>query len=172
MENDLNRFLTAQENNYEIALAEIKLGKKQSHWMWYIFPQVRGLGQSSTSVFYGIENLEEVIAYLAHPLLGSRLVAITNELLLLEDKDASKIFGNPDNLKLKSCMTLFSIIGENSGSVFKRVIDTYFDGCLDAKTLQLISTNEIFKKKLLNGKFASKTKSTQYVQIDNFILEK
>ncbi|GAA4074079.1 DUF1810 domain-containing protein [Flavobacterium cheonanense] len=143
MENDLNRFLTAQEHNYETALAEIKLGKKQSHWMWYVFPQLRGLGYSSTAMLYGIQDLEEAKAYLAHPLLGSRLVAITNALLLLNEKDAYIIFGNPDHLKLKSCMTLFSLVDEGTDAVFKKVIEQYFNGSMDAKSLQLISTNEI-----------------------------
>lgn len=142
MEHDLSRFLTAQENNYAIALAEIQSGKKESHWMWYIFPQLSGLGLSSTSLFYGIQNLEEAKAYLAHPVLGSRLVAITNALLLLNEKDAYSIFGSPDHLKLKSCMTLFSLVDETADAVFKKVIEQYFNGSMDAKTIALIACNE------------------------------
>ncbi|RAR73698.1 DUF1810 domain-containing protein [Flavobacterium aciduliphilum] len=139
MENDLNRFLTAQEHNYEIALAEIKLGKKESHWMWYVFPQLRGLGLSDTSFFYGIQDLEEAKAYLAHPLLGPRLVAITNALLLLNEKDAYTIFGSPDHLKLKSCMTLFSLVDECLDGVFKQVLDCYFNGGIDDRTLAFLN---------------------------------
>src|SRR5438270_10060514 len=104
----LKRFIDAQERDYEIALAEIKNGRKRSHWMWYIFPQVKGLGFSSTSQHYGIANLKEAEAYLRHPVLGPRLIAISNELLNLENKNATDIFGNPDDMKLRSAMTLFA----------------------------------------------------------------
>lgn len=111
--------------------------------MWYFFPQYAGLGYSETSKIYAIKDINEAKEYLNHAILGSRLREITNELLLLDNKDAYGIFGSPDDLKLKSCMTLFSVIDETGDSVFKRVIDTYFDGDLDTKTLELISTNKI-----------------------------
>lgn len=138
MTHDFERFLTAQSEDYDTALAEIKSGKKKSHWMWYIFPQFCGLGQSHTSRFYAINSKEEAKAYLHHPVLGKRLVEISEALLELENPDARTIFGRPDDRKLKSCMTLFSEISENEDSVFNKVLNAYFDGERDRKTLQLI----------------------------------
>ncbi|PBQ30339.1 calpastatin [Sphingobacteriaceae bacterium] len=140
---DLTRFITAQNESYEIALAEIKNGKKQSHWMWYIFPQLIGLGQSSASTFYGIVNLQEARAYSDHPVLGPRLIEISNALLNLSETTAYAIFGSPDDKKLKSSMTLFSLV-KNSNPVFKKVLQTFFKGECDVATLNLI------EKKLKN----------------------
>src|ERR1700709_704106 len=109
-EQDLSRFLTAQEKDYATALAEIKNGRKRSHWMWYIFPQIAGLGFSETSRFYALKDQAEAEAYLQHPVLGSRLIEISKALLEIEDNHATRIFGNPDDLKLKSSMTLFSAL--------------------------------------------------------------
>src|SRR4051812_12065392 len=103
--NDLKRFLDAQENDYERALAEIKRGRKQSHWMWYIFPQIAGLGSSETSRFYAVKTKAEAELYLAHPVLGARLVRISEALLEIEGKTANQIFGSPDDVKLKSSIT-------------------------------------------------------------------
>jgi len=136
--NDLKRFLEAQENDFEIALAEIQNGRKQSHWMWYIFPQIAGLGFSPTSKFYAIKDRDEAESYLAHPLLGKRLVEISNALLEVEGKTASQIFGSPDDVKLKSSMTLFGAL-ENTNPVFQRVLDKYFNGAKDRRTLELIN---------------------------------
>ena len=140
MSNDYNleRFVDAQRTDYSIALAEIKGGKKKSHWMWYIFPQVLGLGYTSTSISYGIKNLDEATAYLNHPVLGQRLVEISNALLALETNDAKKIFGSPDHMKLRSSMTLFSLVPD-AGKVFQAVLDKFFDGKKDEKTLQLLN---------------------------------
>jgi uncharacterized protein (DUF1810 family) len=124
---DLERFTEAQETDYKIALSEIKNGRKQSHWMWYIFPQIQGLGFSETSRYYAIKDLLEAAAFLQHPLLGSRLVQICDALLGLPDNDANKIFGSPDDLKLKSCMTLFSVL-QNTNPVFQLVFDKFFNG--------------------------------------------
>ena len=135
--NDLKRFLEAQENDFETALAEIQNGRKQSHWMWYIFPQIAGLGFSPTSKFYAIKDRDEAESYLAHPLLGKRLVEISNALLEVEGKTASQIFGSPDDVKLKSSMTLFGAL-ENTNPVFQRVLDKYFNGAKDRRTLELI----------------------------------
>ena len=135
--NDLKRFLEAQENDYETALAEIERGRKQSHWMWYIFPQIAGLGFSSTSKFYAIKDRGEAENYLAHPLLGKRLIEISNALLKVEGKTANQIFGSPDDMKLKSSMTLFGAL-ENTNPVFQRVLDKYFDSAKDQRTLELI----------------------------------
>lgn len=137
-EHNLQRFLDAQKNDYPRALAEIKNGRKQSHWMWYIFPQIQGLGYSSTSRFYAIKDLQEAQAYLAHPLLGSRLVEICQELLNLESQDARAIFGSPDDLKLKSSVTLFAAL-PHTNAVFQSVLDKFYQGNKDHKTLQIIS---------------------------------
>ena len=136
-ENNLERFLSAQERSYETALAEIKSGRKQSHWMWYIFPQIQGLGFSETSKFYAIKDLEEAKEFLAHPVLGQRLIRICNELLKLHDNNANKIFGTPDDLKLKSSMTLFSSLDANP--VFDLVLEKFFNGAKDARTLAIIA---------------------------------
>ena len=137
-ENILQRFLDAQETDYPRALAEVRKGRKQSHWMWYIFPQIQGLGYSSTSQFYAIKDLQEAQAYLEHPLLGSRLVGICQELLKLESQDARAILGSPDDLKLKSSMTLFSAL-PNTNAIFQAILDKFYQGNKDHKTLQIIS---------------------------------
>jgi uncharacterized protein (DUF1810 family) len=131
---DLERFKRAQARDYDIALREIRSGRKRSHWMWYIFPQVRGLGHSSMADYYGLDGREEARAYLADPMLGPRLLAISEALLELEDKDAARIFGFPDVLKLRSCMTLFAAVSEE-GSVFHRVLDAYYHGEKDELTM-------------------------------------
>ena len=134
----LARFLEAQNHTYLKALSEIKSGKKTSHWMWYVFPQLKGLGKSDMGQFYGIENLKEAEDYLAHPVLGKHLVAISEALLQIEGKTATEIFGSPDDLKLRSCMTLFASV-QNSHPVFNAVLENYFSGVPDKKTLELIN---------------------------------
>ena len=136
---ELDRFLDAQKNTYSHALSEIQNGKKTSHWMWFIFPQIAGLGFSETSRFYAIRDLEEATVYLAHPILGKRLVEITSVLLAKQDKSAHEIFGSPDDMKLLSCMTLFSQV-KNALAVFNDVIEKYFEGRKDVKTLELINS--------------------------------
>jgi uncharacterized protein (DUF1810 family) len=136
--NDLKRFLEAQEEDFAIALSEIREGRKQSHWMWYIFPQIAGLGFSSTSKFYAIKNRREAEEYLRHPVLGPRLIEISAALLEIEGKTASQIFGSPDDMKLKSSMTLFGSL-ENTDSVFEKVLDKYFGGGQDTRTLELLN---------------------------------
>ncbi len=135
--NDLKRLLDAQENDFERALAEIKRGRKQSHWMWYIFPQIAGLGSSETSRFYAVKDRAEAELYLAHPVLGARLVRISEALLEIEGKTANQIFGSPDDMKLKSSMTLFGAL-KNTNPIFQSVLDKYFNGTNDLRTLQLI----------------------------------
>jgi len=137
-EHNLQRFINAQEANYPAALAEVKNGRKQSHWMWYVFPQVKGLGFSETSKYYAIEDMKEAEEYLKHPVLGKRLVFICNELLALKTNDASKIFGSPDDLKLRSSMTLFSLV-PGTHPIFQLVLDKFFNGAKDNKTLQIIN---------------------------------
>jgi uncharacterized protein (DUF1810 family) len=134
---DLGRFVSAQADDYARALAEIKAGRKRSHWMWYIFPQVEGLGFSSMSRRYSIKSLAEARAYLDHPLLGSRLVECAVAAMGVEGRSASEIFGSPDDTKLKSCATLFAGVSPPD-SVFARLLDKYFKGERDGKTLQIL----------------------------------
>jgi uncharacterized protein (DUF1810 family) len=135
---NLERFVEAQQSDYAIALSEIKAGRKQSHWMWYIFPQAMGLGYTSTSITYGISSLDEATAYLNHEVLGKRLIEISNALLALETNDAHKVFGSPDNMKLRSSMTLFSLV-PGADKVFEEVLDKFFNGRKDERTLQLLN---------------------------------
>ena len=137
VEHNLERFIEVQKINYETALSEIKRGKKQSHWMWYIFPQIQGLGFSSTSKLYAIKDLPEAEEYLQHPKLGGRLLNICNELIKLTSSDAHAIFGTPDDLKLKSSLTLFSSV-HNTNPVFQLLLEKFFHGTKDHKTLQII----------------------------------
>lgn len=137
-ETSLQRFIEAQDRDYSTALSEVKNGRKQSHWMWYIFPQIQGLGYSTTSKFYGIKDLDEATAFLQHPVLGSRLIIICNELLKQTTNDAHKIFGSPDDLKLKSSMTLFASVAD-ADSVFQLVLEKFFHATKDQKTLQIIT---------------------------------
>lgn len=133
----LNRFIDAQELNYRSALAEITAGRKISHWMWYVFPQYDGLGFSATSRHYAIKSPVEAEAYLGHPVLGPRLGECVDALLSVTGKTAHEIFGSPDDLKLKSCMTLFAHISAE-GSAFDQVLARYFEGQRDSKTLELV----------------------------------
>ncbi|MFD1605626.1 DUF1810 domain-containing protein [Flavobacterium artemisiae] len=137
---ELVRFLDAQNKLYLSALSEIKKGKKESPWMWFIFPQIKGLGSCDTSKFYEIKNVDEAIAFLEHPILGKHLLEITSELINTDEKTAEEIFGNPDNEKLQSCMTLFATI-QNSEPIFEQVLDKYFEGSTDFHTLQLLYSN-------------------------------
>ncbi|WP_294158510.1 DUF1810 domain-containing protein [uncultured Selenomonas sp.] len=133
----LERFLKAQEGDYEIALSEIRAGRKRSHWIWYIFPQLKGLGRSGTSEYYGISGMEEAKAYLENPVLCGRLVEISEALLGLESNDADDVMGFPDNLKLRSSMTLFAL-AEPECKVFQKVLDKFFDGAMDERTVELL----------------------------------
>jgi uncharacterized protein (DUF1810 family) len=134
---DLQRFLRAQEHDYERALAEIRSGEKRTHWMWYIFPQIDGLASSSTSRRYAIKSLDEARAYLSHAMLGPRLLECAEAVVSVEGRSAAEIFGSPDDLKLRSCATLFACV-LSPGSVFDRVLAKYYGGMRDAKTLRLL----------------------------------
>ena len=134
----IERFIEPQDFLYATALAEIKAGRKKSHWMWFIFPQLRGLGHSSMAHIYGIEGLDEAWAYLAHPILSARLTEISEALLQLETNDPVAILGDIDAKKLRSSMTLFALISED-GSVFHHVLDRFYDGQMDDRTLKLLS---------------------------------
>lgn len=143
MENNynLNRFIEAQNRDYDTALAEIRAGKKASHWMWYIFPQLKGLGRSSTSEYYGLSGIKEAQAYLSDPILKARLIEITDAVIAHKDKSAEEIFGGIDAKKLRSCMTLFSIAAPDT-PVFDAVLEQFFDGKPDRNTLRLTKYNE------------------------------
>ena len=134
---DLARFVEAQAGDYETALAEIRAGRKRSHWMWYIFPQIDGLGFSSMARRYAIKSLDEARAYLDHPVLGPRLVEITEAALAVDGRSAHEIFGSPDDMKLRSCATLFARAA-SEGSVFSRLLDRFFDGKPGVRTLELL----------------------------------
>ncbi|MGE5301470.1 MAG: DUF1810 domain-containing protein [Acidobacteriota bacterium] len=134
---DLNRFLSAQEGVYERALAELKGGRKLTHWMWYVFPQIDGLGYSPMAKRYSIKSVEEARQYLSHPVLGKRLLECTDAVVALKGGSVSEIFGYPDDLKFKSSMTLFERIA-GSGSVFSSALDRYCNGERDAATLRLL----------------------------------
>jgi uncharacterized protein (DUF1810 family) len=135
-DSELNRFLLAQENDYPRALAEMGRGKKQSHWMWYIFPQIEGLGHSSMARHYAIRDLKEAADYLAHPVLGSRLVEISRVLLTLPGNNATAVMGSPDDLKLRSCMTLFSLI-LGADAVFSQVLTKFYHSEADERTIEI-----------------------------------
>ena len=138
---DLDRFVKAQEKMYDIALNEIKNGKKISHFMWYIFPQLKGLGYSEISNYYGISGLEEAKEYLEDEILGNRLYNITLELLKIDEDDPINIFGNVDALKLKSSMTLFDIV--SADEIFYDVLKKYYGGKKDERTIALLGKKKM-----------------------------
>ena len=134
---ELSRFLEAQDRVYDRVLSELRSGRKRTHWMWFVFPQIEGLGYSSTTQYYSIKSKEEARQYLNHPLLGKRLRECAESILALEGLSASRIFGYPDDFKLKSSMTLFAGVAEPH-SVFSRVLEKYFQGNRDERTLALL----------------------------------
>lgn len=133
----LSRFAEAQSTEYSEVILELRAGCKQSHWIWFVFPQLKGLGRSSTSEYYGISSLEEARAYLAHPVLGPRLSECTELVLRIENRPVDRIFGFPDNLKFRSSMTLFSRAAPEN-AIFQAALDKYFSGEPDARTLELL----------------------------------
>ena len=134
---DLNRFLSAQASVYGQVLTELRVGQKRSHWIWFIFPQMKGLGSSSHAHFYGIGSLEEAEAYWRHPVLGSRLQECTRLVNQVEKRTIEQILGYPDDLKFRSSMTLFSHASEGAG-IFTRALDKYFAGRPDPVTIELL----------------------------------
>ena len=134
---DLDRFVSAQASAYDRALAEVRAGLKQSHWMWFVFPQYAGLGSSSTAAHYAIRSRAEAEAYLQHPVLGARLRECAEAACALKGRSARDVFGYPDDLKLRSSATLFASVSP-PGSVFHRVLDAFFDGEADERTLGLL----------------------------------
>ena len=139
---DLNRFLLAQQDEYERALAEVKNGRKRTHWMWYIFPQIDGLGFSSTARRYGIKSADETRVYLAHPTLGSRLLACAEAVVANAGSNATEIFGSPDDLKLRSSATLFASVSAPD-SVFHRLLEKFYPGGPDKETLRLLGISNL-----------------------------
>jgi uncharacterized protein (DUF1810 family) len=136
---NLARFVEAQKADYERALSEIKAGRKQSHWMWYIFPQFEGLGSSPTSRHYAIRSRDEAAAYLAHPVLGPRLLECAEAAVGVEGRSAHDVFGSPDDMKLRSSATLFASVSP-ANSVFHRLLEKWFDGKPDARTVRLVES--------------------------------
>lgn len=138
MANDLKRFLNAQQSDYQTALQEIKSGRKQSCWMWFVFPQIAGLGCSEIARYYAIKNMDEAKAYMEEDTLSSNLIEISQALLEIESDDALEVMGWPDNLKLKSSMTLFAL-AKPECEVFQKVLDKFFCGERDQKTIEILS---------------------------------
>ena len=136
--NNLKRFTEAQYRDYDQALKEIRNGKKTSHWIWYIFPQLRGLGRSYMSDYYGIKDLEEAKAFLQNPYLGKNLKEISEALLELDSDNATQVMGIPDNMKLKSSMTLFACADPET-DVFEKVLEKFYNGQKDGQTLKMLS---------------------------------
>jgi uncharacterized protein (DUF1810 family) len=134
---NLRRFVSAQASDYDTAREELRNGRKRTHWMWYIFPQIDGLGYSSNAKFYAIKSKAEAQAYLEHPLLGARLLECANILLNLEGRSVTQIFGSPDDMKLRSSMTLFAAV-QRQKHEFTQVIDKYFQGKQDLRTIELL----------------------------------
>lgn len=137
---ELQRFIEAQQSDFRKALSEIKHGRKQSHWMWYIFPQIRGLGFSETSRYYAIQNIHEAEQYVHHPILGKGLIELCQTLMESDGNDAHRIFGSPDHLKLHSSITLFASL-PNANPVFQLILDKFFKGKKDDKTVRLLKEN-------------------------------
>ena len=137
---DLGRFVDAQERTYDRALAEVRAGRKRTHWMWYVFPQLDGLGSSETARRYAIRSRAEAEAYLKHPVLGPRLLACAEAALAVPDRSATEVFGSPDDLKLRSCATLFACVTA-AGSAFDRLLAKYYNGVPDDRTLRLLGVD-------------------------------
>jgi uncharacterized protein (DUF1810 family) len=134
---DLERFVAAQADVFATVEDELRAGRKRSHWMWFIFPQLRGLGHSPTAQFYAIGSLDEARAYLAHPVLGPRLTRCTEHVLALRGRSPNAIFGSPDDLKFHSSLTLFALADETPESIFRKALARYFDGRNDDRTIEL-----------------------------------
>ncbi|MGA6096575.1 DUF1810 domain-containing protein [Stutzerimonas marianensis] len=136
---NLQRFVDAQRSTYDQALAELQAGRKHSHWMWFMFPQIAGLGHSAMAQRYAIQNRDEAVAYLGHALLGPRLQACAEALMQHADRSARQILGSPDDIKLRSSMTLFDAVAPEAG-IYRRVLDAFYDGEPDPATLSRLQT--------------------------------
>jgi uncharacterized protein (DUF1810 family) len=140
---NLQRFVAAQEPVFAAVVKELAAGQKRSHWMWFVFPQLRGLGQSSTAQFYGITSLDEAHAYLAHPELGPRLIACTRRVLAIDGRSLNAIFGSPDDMKFRSSMTLFALASRQADNVFCRALQRFCDGTVDDRTTELLGERRL-----------------------------
>lgn len=138
---NVTRFIKAQENTYQQALTEIKQGRKTSHWIWYVFPQIQGLGESNMSVYYAIEDKQEAMDYLENTILKKRLIEISTALLEVENKTVIEILGTIDAMKVKSSMTLFHLI-DPSEKTYKEVLDKYYDSTLDENTIKILNQKQ------------------------------
>jgi len=138
----IERFLDAQNKLYHTAVLELKKGKKETHWMWFVFPQLKGLGKSSLSNYYGIADIDEANQFMQHPILSKNLIEATILLLDYKNKSAEGIFGDLEARKLLSCMTLFSQT-EQSHPVFQEILDTFFFSCVDTRTMELIQVEMV-----------------------------
>ena len=136
---DLQRFVQAQDPRMDDVTGELRAGRKRTHWMWFVFPQLRGLGHSQMAWHFGLQSRDEAVAYLAHPVLGTRLRACVELVLAVDGRTAHDIFGSPDDLKLRSCLTLFREVDGMHGA-FGRALDKYYDGTPDPATLDLLAT--------------------------------
>jgi uncharacterized protein (DUF1810 family) len=136
---NLSHFITAQDPLMQDVLAQLRTGQKASHWMWFVFPQIRGLGSSATARRYAIASREEAVAYLGHAVLGARLRACTQLALNIQGRSAEQVFGYPDDLKFRSCMTLFAEVGREE-PLFRQALQKYFAGEPDSRTLDILST--------------------------------
>lgn len=137
---NLQRFVDAQEFIYVRALEEVRAGRKQTHWIWYIFPQLRSLGRSPRAYTYGIASLNEARAYLAHPVLGPRLRECTEAAIAAQAPSLNALFGSPDDLKFRSCMTLFALAAGENGDLFRKALDRWCGGRMDPATIDLLKT--------------------------------
>jgi uncharacterized protein (DUF1810 family) len=135
---DLQRFVKAQSPVFDTVLSELRAGRKRTHWIWFVFPQLRGLGRSATAQVYGIGSLDEARSYLAHPGLGARLVTCTERVLAVKDRSLNTIFGSPDDMKFRSCMTLFAVAAESPDSTFRQALQRFCAGKADEQTLALL----------------------------------
>lgn len=138
---DVSRFVEAQQVNFDTALSELNAGKKASHWMWYIFPQIKGLGKSEISKYYAIQNIEEAKAYLNNKYLSHNMNELLDVLLKQNTSNPTDIFGKPDDMKLKSSMTLFALADKNNEK-YKKVLEKYFSGNFDRRTINIINKHE------------------------------
>lgn len=140
---DLQRFVNAQEPVFATVLEELRDGRKRSHWMWFVFPQLRGLGRSATAKFYGIASLDEARAYLAHPTLGPRLEEATRAVVAVQGRTLHAIFGSPDDLKFHSSMTLFALAADEAATPYQEALSRYCDGAMDEATLPLLGHTKL-----------------------------
>jgi uncharacterized protein (DUF1810 family) len=148
---NLQRFVAAQEPVFAAVVKELAAGQKRSHWMWFVFPQLRGLGQSSTAQFYGIASLDEARAYLAHPELGPRLMTCTQRVLAIDGRSLRAIFGSPDDMKFRSSMTLFALASPQTENVFYQALQRFCDGTVDDRTTELLAERRLAHPSLEAG---------------------